>query len=272
MMEDLSVLGQLVEPRLVLRDRQARDGGGELRVGQVVGVVAAGGDQPVDQRVAVLGNGIDLIARVAHGLQQRDARGRRVEADRVADPPVLGREGGEHHHHLALRGRRGRRRAIRTVSAATRAQRSASGDVGRDALELRVRLLERHDAAEQAPVELRDRDLHRDVHRAQARGRLGPRGARAGDADRLDHRDAERGERVGAPRALVGGGRAAGGEHGDDQGIHVALERAPAPGSRRRRPAAATAPRRTSACRPPAATARASSSTNAVFPAARCER
>jgi hypothetical protein len=221
----LEVLRQLLEPRQVLLHRQARDGRAQLRVGEVVGVVAAGGDQAVDERVAVVGDRVDPVAGVAEGLQQRHGRRRRVEPDGVADPRVLGREAREHHHHLAPRRRRGAQ--PREAHGHARDGRAALGvgHVGRGAVEVRVGLLERHDAAEQPPVELGDRDLHRDVHRAQAGRALGPRRARARHAHRLDHRDAERGERVGAPGALVGAGRAAGRQDGDDHGVDLTLER-----------------------------------------------
>ena len=69
---------------------------GELRAGQPLLVLAAGGDQRVDQRVAGLGVVVELepgdragraevVARVAHPAQQADRRHRGVEADGVAD-------------------------------------------------------------------------------------------------------------------------------------------------------------------------------------------
>ena len=108
-----------------------------------------------------------------------------------------------------------------------------------------VALLERDHAAEQAPVELGDRDLGGGVERREARVGLLPGGARGRRADGLDHGHAEVGERGGVPllpglphavAALghdgVARARAARRQHRHDERVDVAreqLERRDAP-------------------------------------------
>src|SRR6185437_17090577 len=73
----------------------------ELLLGEPVLVLSSGGDDRVDERVAVsVGDagkltvltvtGADVVAGVPQRRQQSDDRSGGVEADRVADPGVLG--------------------------------------------------------------------------------------------------------------------------------------------------------------------------------------
>ena len=115
----------------------------------------------------------------AQRVEQVQRARRRVEPHGHPDPRVLGRELVSSIATRALGGRIARSRAWRTASRATRAQRSRSGDIARhrhaDRRALRVALLERDHAAEQAPVELRDRDLGGGVERRRARSPTPPR-------------------------------------------------------------------------------------------------
>ena len=125
-------------PVVVVGLGDAHVGVGELGTGQPLLVLAAGRDQRMDQRVAGLGvpaqvgvavhvgvagqvgvhgqvggqietrnrtDGPDVVAGVPHPAQQSHGRHRGVEADRVADPRVLGGVGRQHQRDLAL-GRR----------------------------------------------------------------------------------------------------------------------------------------------------------------------
>ena len=88
---------QVREETAVSGERDPGRCGAELVFGEPLGVVTAGRDQRVDQRVAVLGEAVaEVVAGRAHGAQQRDGGGWRVEPDGVADPGVLGGIGGEH--------------------------------------------------------------------------------------------------------------------------------------------------------------------------------
>ncbi len=170
--------------------------------------MAPGGDQRVDELVAVGEVVLDGVAGRAQALEQRDGAGRRVEADGVADARVLGREAREHDHDARVG--RVERPQPRVPGGQLRQPRAALevGGVVQDRRSHRrlalERLLEAHRRPDDAPVELGDRDLHGGVERGQPGGRRRPRRATAGGADRLDHRHVERGQRLGAPGAPVG--------------------------------------------------------------------
>ena len=139
----------------------------------------------------------------AQRVEQRDRAGRRVEADGHADLRVLGRERGQQDGDPALGGRRVAQPRVRDREPRDPRAALGIGDVARhghaDRRALGVALLERDDAAEEPPVELRDRDLRRGVERRQAAVGLRPRRARRGRADGLDHRHVERRERAWRP-------------------------------------------------------------------------
>ena len=219
-------LRQLRVPGPVLRDRQPQRRLRELRVGEELGVVAAGLDQRVHERVAVGERALHLHAVGVQRVEQLERAGRRVQPHRHAHLGVLGGEARQHDGHASV-GRRQRAQPRRAHGQPGHARAALGvGDVARhghaDGRVVRVALLERDDARQQAPVELGDRDLRGRVERGQA-GRAGlPRRARARRAHRLQHRHVEGDERAGVP--LVGGARAAGGEHGRQQRVDVAVE------------------------------------------------
>ena len=197
-------------------------GRAELVFCEPLDVVAAGRDQRVDQRVAVLGEALaEVVAGVAHGSQQRHGRRRGVQADRVAHPGVLGGIGGEHDGD-ALGGVRGGGQA--SVPDGDAGQPGGPLGIGGVAgYPVRALLLERERHGDQAAVELGNRHLHRGVDRGQRGVRGRPLRARAGQAQALQHRHVQAGQHARVPVALAGRvrtamtrGRAAGREHRGD--------------------------------------------------------
>ncbi len=162
--------GQRAEPGAIVLGGQSNRITHQLDFGEPVGVLAAALDQRVNQRVAVLGvdtgNVADLVSRVAHGAQQGDGAGGRVEPDRVADAGVFGRICGEHQRHPLVLWRNGTqpRMAHREAGNACAALRVR--DVGDQPFF--VDLLEGERDGDDAAVELRHRHLCRDVERAEA--------------------------------------------------------------------------------------------------------
>ena len=212
---------QIREETAVSGERDPGRCGAELVLGEPLGVVAAGRDQRVDQRVAVLGEAVaEVVAGLAHGAQQRDGRGWRVEPDGIADPGVLGGIGGKHDGD-ALGGVRGAGQAgVPDRDAGQPGGTFGVGGVARDPV--RAFLLERERHGDHAPVELGDRDLHGGVDRGQRGVRCLPLRARAGQAEALQHGHVQAGQQAGVPVALAGGirgGRAAGREHGGDHRV-----------------------------------------------------
>ena len=199
---------QFREETAVSGERDPGRGGAELVLGEPLGVVAAGRDQRVDQRVAVLGEAVaEVVAGLAHGAQQRDGGGRRVQADGVADPGVLGGIGGEHDGD-ALGGVRGAGQpGVPDRDAGQPGGALGVGGVARDPV--RALLLEGERHGDQAAVELRDRDLHGGVDRGQRGVRGLPLRARAGQAEALQHRHVQAGQHARVPVALAGGVAAA---------------------------------------------------------------
>ncbi len=170
--------GQRCVPGLVLGDREAQRRVGQLLVGDELRVVAAARDQRVHELVAVRVGTLDGVARPMQGVEQAECARRRIEADRHPDARVLRREARQQHRDLLLGV--GRRAQPRVANRQPRDAGTALGvgDVARDrraddraAL---AALLERHDAAEQAAVELGDRDLRRGIERRQPAGALLP--------------------------------------------------------------------------------------------------
>jgi len=191
--------------------------------------VAAARDQRVHELVAVRVGAIDVVARTVQGVEQAQRARRRVEADGHPHACVLRREARQQDRDLLVGVRRRAQPCVTQRQPGHARAALRVGDVARDrraddraAL---AALLERHDAAEQAPVELGDRDLRRGVERRQPAGGLLPRGARGRRADGLDDRHVERLQRGRVPALLgIGGVRAAGGEHRDEQRVDVAVD------------------------------------------------
>ena len=241
-MASRSSAGSAAVPAEVVGGGDADGGAGQLPVGQPLGVLAAGGDQGVDQGVAVgrldagervvAGGGAEVVAVLAQRPEEADGAGRGVEADGVADPGVLGRVRRQHHRHPPV----GRGDVPQPGQGDGGAGHPAGplgvGDVPRQAVA--VELLERERDADQPAVELGDGHLGGRVQRAQAGGGGGPLGPRRGQAQRLDDRDVEGGDGAGVPGLVVAAGlrqrrgRPAGGEHRHHQRVGPA--RAPPAG------------------------------------------
>ena len=258
--------GQRREPGAVVGERHARDRRAQLVLGEPLDVVAAGGDERVDELVPVLRELADVVARRAHGLQQQDGGGRGVEADRVADAGVLGRVRRQHQRDPLVGVRDGAQPGVADGDAGDAGRALGVGDVDRHAV--LAGLLERERHGDEPPVELRDRHLHRRVDRRGAGVGGVPVAAAARQAQRLQHRHVEAGQRGGVPALGVAGVRAAARQHGDDERVDVGEQlvddRQPAvavgpqgadehgPGVRARRPRRRRTGRRRTRCCPTA--------------------
>ena len=228
--------------------------------------MAAARDQRVHQLVAVGERPLHRHAVGVQRVEQRQRARRRVQAHRHAHLRVPRGEARQQHRHPPALGRHvaqaraAHRQArhpratldVRHVARHRRAHRRA----------LRVALLERDHAAQDAAVELRDRHLRRRVQRRQPRVGLQPRRTRRRRAHRLDHRHVECRQRtrvpflpllshaLAVPRRRVRRPRAARREHRHHQRVHVAVEqrqrghRAARPIRRRRLAAQRVAPHR----------------------------
>lgn len=162
----------------------------------------------------------------AQPVQQADRAGRGVQADGVADPGVLGRVGGQHEREAALGGRDVPKPGVLDGGAGHPGGALRVGGVDGEAV--LVQLLEGERDADQPAVELRHRDLGGGVQRGQAVVAGLPLGARPGEAERLEDRPVQGGERARVPGLLVAAGLrvrragAAGGEHGGDERVGLA--------------------------------------------------
>ncbi len=192
-----------------------RTGNGSVRRG-----VGAGGRVVVQARDRVRP---EVVALGAQSAQQDHRAGGRVETDGVADAGVLGRVGGQHQRE-ALVGRRD----VPQAGVAQRDPRDPGGafgigDVGGQAVP--VDLLERERHRDQPPVELGHGDLGRRVQRRDALVARQPGRPRTGQAQRLQDRHVQAGQRAGVPRLVVaargrlGGAGAARGQHGGEDGV-----------------------------------------------------
>ena len=139
---------------------------------------------------------------------------------------MLGRVGRQHDRHPAASGRDVPQPPERDRRPGHPRGALGVGDVARQAV--RAGLLERERHADQPSVELRDRHLGRRVQRAQPGIGVGPLGSGRGQAQRLDHRDIQGGDRPDVPGLVVAaclglrGHRAARREHGHDQDVRRA--------------------------------------------------
>ena len=213
---------------------------GELRLGEPLLVLAAGRDQGVDERVAgcrvasvvawhveeaghlAIGRA-EVVALVAHSAKQADGRDRGVEADRVADPAVLGGVRGQHQRDLAVGRRHVPESGVVDGDAGHPRASLRIGDVARQPV--LVDLLERERCGDDAAVELGNGDLVGRVERRHALVGGLPLLATRGEAETLQDRDVECLHPLDVPCLVVAAGarrarrRAAGRENGDDQGI-----------------------------------------------------
>lgn len=229
-------LGQGRVPAAVVGGRDAHRVAGQLVLGEPVLVVAARRDQRVDEGVAlvaVVGIGVQAgqVVPEVHALraqrgQQSDGAGRGVQADGVADPGVLGRVGGQHQREPALGGRDVPQPGVGDGDPGDPGRALLVGGVDGEAV--LVQLLEGERDGDQPAVELGHGDLGGRVQRGQAVVALLPAGARPGQAERLEDRPVQGGERARVPGLLVAAGLgvgragAAGGEHGGDEGVRLA--------------------------------------------------
>lgn len=161
----LQVAGELGEPFLVALTRQAGGVGGELVLGEELGVEAAGGDEAVHEPVAVEAGLVPLAGVVAGGaerVQGRHGRGGGVQADAVADAAVLGRIVGEHYDHalICVLGTAQPGKAGGDPGHAAGAL--GVGDVGGQAVGVGLFEAERH--GHHSAVEFGDGDLHGGIH------------------------------------------------------------------------------------------------------------
>jgi hypothetical protein len=165
----------------------------------------------------------DVVASAPHRGEQRDDRGGGVQADRVADPGVLGRVCGQHERDAPLPRRDVPQEGVLHGDAGD--PRGALG-VGHVAGEpVRAGLLERERDGDEAAVEFGDRDLGGGVQRGQPLAAAGPLSAGRGQAQALQDRHVQGGKRADVPFLVgaAGAGRrrdeAAGGQHGHDDRV-----------------------------------------------------
>ena len=163
-------------------------------------------------------------AGLAERLEQDHGRGGGVQPDRVADPGVLGRVGGQHDGQPPVRGRDVPEPGVRHRDAGHPGGPLRVGGVDRHPV--RAGLLERERHRDQAAVELGHRHLHGRVHRGERGGGRRPGRPGRGQAQGLEHRDVQGGQRGHVPgvvitaRGRVRGHRPARREHGDDDRVH----------------------------------------------------
>ena len=163
--------------RLLHSCRQGREkcrviGEGQRFLGRGTGVaVGRTVEQPVDQFFRIVRRVGDPIAGLCKRAQDRDRRSRRVEADAVADPAVAVRIIGEDQRDAAFRRRL--RSQPRPIAREIGDKGDAVGDrLVADEIGLGLgiaaeRRLERHRPRENAPVDLRERHIHREIPRAE---------------------------------------------------------------------------------------------------------
>ena len=235
----ISSAGRSARPAAVVVGADADVAVGELGRGEPLLVLAAGGDEGVDERVAgfrVVGHleeardvtvvRPEVVALGTQAAEQADGRDRGVEADRVADPAVLGGVRRQHQRDLALGRRDVAQPRVVDGDAGHPGAPLGVGDVAREPV--LVDLLERERRGDDAAVELGDGDLVGGVERRDAVvGRLPLLPARR-QAEALQDRDVEGLHPLDVPRLVVAArargarGRPAGREHRDDQGVEGA--------------------------------------------------
>ena len=129
-------------------------------------------EQTVDQFFRIVRRVRDPVAGPCQRAQDRDRRSRRVEADTVADPAVAVGIIGEDHRDAAFR--RWFRAQPRPIAREigdkrdTVSHRLVADEIGLGLGIAAEGRLERHRPRENAPVDLRKRDIHREVPRTES--------------------------------------------------------------------------------------------------------
>ena len=224
--------GQRLEPAPIVRRRYPDRSFGQLRVGQPVWVQPAPVDQRMHQGITVAGlhTGYitDLIAVVPQSIQQRQHTGRRVQADGVADPRVLGGIGREHQCHPLVGGFDSAQCGVVDRQAGDPGTPFRVGHIGDQALG--VNLLERERDSDDAAVKLRHRHLGGHIAGAQAIVAGSPGSPRTRQTQSLQDRDIQGSKVFNVPAVVVSPGchhrghRRAGGKHGDHHRIDPAQQ------------------------------------------------
>ena len=234
--------GQVGGPAKVLLRRDADMGIGELGRGEPLLVLAARGDEGVDEGVAgggVVGIGglveepgdrpvvgAQVVALLAHPAHQSDGRDGRVQAHGVADARVLGRVRRQHQRDPALGLRHVAQSGVRHGDPGDAGAALGVGDIAGQTV--RVDLFERERRGDDAAVELGDRDLAGRVQRVDAVVGGLPVVAPPGQAQALQDGDVEGGNALDVPALVVASRahrarrRSARGEDRDDQRIERA--------------------------------------------------
>ncbi len=183
--------GQAQEQRFVLVQAQALVARAQVQAVEVVGHAT---EQFMDQSRAAVGQSIRQ--RIALGLQRAQdiqRRRRSVQADAVADATVTGRVVGQHQGDTFFRIRHPRqldpapRQFGDEIHALGRG--AIAHHVGLAALAAPGQILEADRPADDAPVQLRQGNVHGQVAGPQALFAGRPAGLVVLGADRLDHRD-----------------------------------------------------------------------------------
>ncbi len=243
---------QAARPRLVLGRADADVRVGQLRGRQPLLVLAARGDEGVDEGVARLGVGVAGVQDADHGVvlaevvavlpepaQQADGRHRGVEADGVADARVLRRIRGEDDGDPLLRVGGGPQAGVVDGDAGDPVAAFRVGDVAGQPVG--VELLERERRGDDPPVELRNGDLRGRVQRRDPVVRSLPLGAAGRETQALEHGYVQRRDAPHIPRLVVTaraharGDGAPGRQHGHDQRVERAEGRVQAVGGRAQR-------------------------------------
>ena len=162
------------------------------------GLIAAGGER-IEQMTRRSRNAAHHVAGGGEIVEERDHARRHVEPDRVSgapwcagivrhqhrDPPLAARQGAQAHECGDPVG--DQRHAVRLGTARERGE--------GEPFVRRQRILEGDGAGEDAAVEFREHDVHRQIGGAESAGAVPPRGASRGRAHDLQHGNACRIER-----------------------------------------------------------------------------
>ena len=166
--------GETGIPLAVIPPLYMAGGQTELLLGEGVGIVAATLDNPVHQFISVGRNIANGVSGIPQGVEDVDGRGRRVQADGVADAGVFGRVVAQYDGDalvgvsLAAQGRVAGRQAGQIVHPVGHC-RITLRPSGRQAIARgRCFLFKRYRHGDDTPVKLRERYIHCGVNGPQA--------------------------------------------------------------------------------------------------------